>query len=852
MKAYRLKVNGISAPMGIDFGKIALSWLPEDGIKQTAFRVTLDTKKDRLYDSGKQISDKNHLFPDIEIPSKTRVTYSVTLWDENDECGEMVSSEFETVIAPCEWSAKWIDPEMARPEYCYKATDGLPLNRASYLKKEFYLTETESARIYATAHGVYNLYLNGTPIEDYYMAPGISDYEHRHQVQTYDVSKLLKKGKNELTVTIGDGWWRGDVSCGMYRYRWGMDLALLCQLEINGVPTVVTDESWVASQNGPLGENDTMRLESYDARREITDWHGVKVENFGYDNLVGIENRVCAHERFSASLITTPSGQTVLDFGQNIAGYVELDLEAKGGELIRLTHGEVLGKDGNFQNDNFQDGSTPLCRQVVEYTCREGRNRFHQTKCYYGFRYVLVETDLPIDGSEFTAVAVYSDMKQTGFFECGDGRVNRLFENVIWSMKSNFLDVPTDCPTREKLGFTGDCQVFAPAALYLMDSYPVIHRWLRETVSCQAENGCILYVCPPKKGHQDEPKDKDGSAGWSSAMSIVPNTVMHAMGSAEYIREFYPAIKKWVAYNLGKAKECRPVHEGLPENIKNYIIDTANNWGEWNEPGRGPADYARESEENGHAEVATAFFALDCLIASNIAHELGEHTDEKYYLDLFEKIKTAYRYMFTENGRINSSRQCHFVRPIIHGLLDEGEIQAAADSLAELIKENGNVIGTGFLTTCHICNVLSDYGHADTAFDLLLQTEDPSWLYQVEHGATTIWESWSGHDSADNPQGSHNHYSLGAVTEWMMSRVLGIRVEDGNITLRPYTDKRIGYAKGSFLSPMGKISSAWRYEGDRIIFEFELPPNTEATIRLPDGYCGKATAGKHNFTIHCN
>ena len=852
MKAYRLKVNGISNPVGVDFGRVTLSWLPDGGIKQTAFRVTLDTKDSRLYDSGRVELNKMSITPDTQIPPRTRVSFSVTLWDENGECGETVSTEFETTIAPNEWRAKWIDPEDVRPEPCYRATDGFPLNRASYLKKEFTVDSTESARLYATAHGVYNLYLNGIAIEDYYMAPGISDYEHRLQVQTYDVSALLKKGKNELIVTIGEGWWRGDVSCGMYRYRWGVDLALLCQLEIDGNIAMISDESWVASQNGPLGENDTMRLESYDARREINDWHAVKIENYGYDNLVGTVNRVSSHERFSAKLLTTPNGQKVLDFGQNIAGYVELDLKAEGGELIRLTHGEVFGKDGNFQNDNFQEGSSPLCRQVVEYTCRAGRNKFHQTKCYYGFRYVLVETSLPIDGSEFTAVAVYSDMEQVGFFECGDARVNRLFENVVWSMRSNFLDVPTDCPTREKLGFTGDCQVFAPAALYLMDSYHVINRWLRETVSCQAENGCILYVTPPKKGHQDKPIDKDGSAGWSSAMSIVPYRIMQAMGSAEYIREFYPAIKRWVAYNLEKAKECRPCHENLPDCIRNYIIDTANNWGEWNEPNRGPTDYARESEENGHTEVATAFFALDCLLTSEIARELGENDDAAYYRDIFEKVKAAYRYMFIENGKINSTRQCHLVRPIVHELLNGDEKQSAADRLSRLVKENGGVIGTGFLTTCHICNVLSDYGHADTAFDLLLQTDNPSWLYQVEHGATTIWESWSGHDSDGNPQGSHNHYSLGAVTEWMMSRVLGIRVEDGNITLRPYTDKRLGYAKGSFLSPMGKISSAWRYEGDRIIFEFELPPNTEATIRLPDGYCGKATSGKHNFTIHCN
>ena len=236
-------------------------------------------------------------------------------------------------------------------------------------------------------------------------------------------------------------------------------------------------------------------------------------------------------------------------------------------------------------------------------------------------------------------------------------------------------------------------------------------------------------------------------------------------------------------------------------------------------------------------------------IACEIARELGEDGDAAYYYRLFEKVREAYRYMYTENGKINSTRQCHFLRPIVHGLLDEDEKQAAADGLAELIAENGGVIGTGFLTTCHICDVLTDYGHADTAYGLLLQTEDPSWLYQVEHGATTIWESWSGHDGEGNPQGSHNHYSLGSVTEWLMSRVLGIRVEDGRVKLRPYTDRRLGYAKGSFLSPVGLIRSEWRYEGDSIELEFELPPNTEAEVILPDGSRYNVVTGKHRFRV---
>lgn len=849
MKPYNLKTNRLSQPMGIDAGQVLLSWVAEGGIKQTAFRVTMANRDGILHDSGVVKSREMHYRPDIPVKSRESITWSVCLCDEAGNWGEEVSSQFETSIAQNEWKAKWIDPEPTDPPYCRFATDPAPLNKASYLKREFVVETLGSARLYATAHGVYNVWINGIAVEGYFMAPGSSDYEKRLQVQTYDVSALLKQGSNEILVTLGDGWWRGSTGWDMMRYCYGTSIALLCQLEIDGCPVVVTDASWQASQNGPLEENDTMRLERYDARKKITDWHEVQVEDLGYDTLIGIELPITAHERFPAKLFTAPSGQKILDFGQNFAGYVELDLSASGGETIRLTHGEVLDKNGNFQNDNFQNPDSPVCRQVIEYTCKPGRNQYHQTKCYYGFRYVLIETELPVTGDEFTGVAVYSDMEQTGFFECGVSDVNRFFENVIWSMKSNFVDVPTDCPHREKLGFTGDAQVFTSAALYLMDSYPVIRRWLRESVSCQDPTGCILYIAPPFTGPQSEPRFKDGSAGWSNSMTIVPHAFLRHLNSEEEIREYYPAIQKWIAFNLGRARQSRPENEVLPAHIRNHILDTANNWGEWCEPGRGPEDYALEGEQTGHAEIATAFLAYDCYLAWKMAERLGETADAAYYQDIYEKTKTAYRYVFTADGAIHSDRQCHYIRPVAHQLLDGQENDRAVEQLVALIRQNGNKIGTGFLTTCHLCEVLTDHGYASVAYDLLLQREQPSWLFEVANGATTVWESWFGIQEGQNPIGSHNHYSLGAVAGWMISRALGITAYDGEIVLRPYPDKRLGHAKGSYLSPMGKIASAWNYEGDTVQFTFEVPANTEATVILPDGRQEPVGPGKHTYSV---
>ena len=524
MIATNLKVNRLASTVGISSGKVTFSWLPT-GV-QTGFIVAIKANGKPIFESGIIRSENYSYTPDILIPSRSYVEWKVSLIDDMGVIGEEVKSTFVTVPNKNEWKAKWIDPELIHPKYCRRADEGLPLNKASYLKKEFVYYGDGRALLFATAHGIYNIYINGIALDGYFLAPGSSYYTERLQVQGYDITSLLTVGTNEIIFTLGEGWWRGSTGWHMFRYCYGTSLSLLSQLEIDGKIIAVTDESWVASQSGPLQENDTMRGESYNAQNVISDWHKVSVEDFGYDNLVATELPVTAHERFKAKLITTPNGQKVLDFGQNIAGYVQIDIEAVGGEHIRLTHGEVLDAEGNFQNDNFQNKETPLCRQIIDYICKKGRNVYHQTKCYFGFRYVLIETDMDITGEEFTSVAVYSDMKQTSFFECGVSDVNRLFLNTLFSMKSNFVDVPTDCPHREKLGFTGDAQVFAETALYLMDSYPVLRRYMKELISCQCENGCLLYVAPPQGGPQPEPMGMDGSAGWCNAITIIPD-MMH-------------------------------------------------------------------------------------------------------------------------------------------------------------------------------------------------------------------------------------------------------------------------------------------------------------------------------------
>lgn len=840
MHTTQLKTNRLLKPVGIEPGLVAFSWICEGGQWQRAFRIVVTG--DLSYDSGKILSSATEYELPVMVPSGAFCRWSVTLWDETDTPAETVTAAFETGLAPGDWRAQWIDPE---PEEHIPAQDNQSLNPASYLQKRFFYEGGERARLYITAHGIYDVWINGTHVDGYFLAPGSSQYDKRLQVQTYDVGEFLKSGENELLVSLGDGWWRGCFGWGMRRNCWGDRLALLCQLEVDGKIVLTSDGSWQASQNGPLGLNDPMQLQQYDARKNITDWHNVCIRDFGYENLVGTALPVTLHERFQPTLLHTPAGQTVLDFGQNMAGFVELEMEAVGGEVITLTHGEVLDAEGNFQIRNFQNAEQPYCTQRVEYTCAPGKNCWHQTKGYYGFRYVLVETELPITGEEFTAVAVYSDMKQTSFFRCGHEGVNRLFQNCLWSMKSNFVDIPTDCPHREKAGFTGDLQVFSGAALYLMDCYPVLARYLTECAAGQREDGCVRQIVPywTAKGAIN------GAAGWSDAFEILAWRLMHGFDSTVLTGRLYPELKNWMDYCIQRAEPSRPENEQLPLHIRRWLVDTATHWGEWCEPGWSATDYFKERDATGHAEFATAFLSYGCALMADIARRLGKQTDAVYFSEISQKAREAYRYVYLPDGKVHSQRQCHYVRPVAMGLLEQAEIQPVVDELAQRIRDNGGVIGTGFLTTCYLCDVLTDYGYSDVAYDLLLNTKQPGWLFEVEQGATTIWESWFGIRPDGSRRGSHNHYAFGAVSGWLMSRVAGIRVEDGAVVIRPYPDRRLGFAQARYDSPLGTVGSSWHYEGDKIVVEVQIPPNAKAELILPDGSKHALTAGKHSFLI---
>ena len=743
---------------------------------------------------------------------------------------------------PAVWKAKWIDPELPH--------DREKRQPASVLRRRFSAERTENAFLYITCHGLYEAVLNGQRVGDFVLAPGTGDYAKRLTVQCYNVGGLLCEGENELTVTLGDGWYRGSVGIDGLSNYYGADLALLCQLEAGGKIVLCSDERWEASQQGATRENDLQQGGTYDARmEEISDWHSVTVRDFGFQNLAPTESvPILEQERFPGKLIRTPNGETVIDFGQNLAGYTELRVNAKAGQTITFWHGETLDENGNFTQKNFDPGDRNKnggIPQKLTYICKDGLNVYKPRFVIFGFRYARVETEVDLTDAAFTAIAVYSEMPQTGFFECGNADVNRLFLNSLWSMRSNFCDIPTDCPTRERAGWTGDAGAFAPTAVYLADCYPIFRKWLGECRLAQGEDGLVQNIAPVNNKGGMISNMLQGSAGWGDACILVPWALYEAYGDKAILEENYDMMRRWLSFCEKRAQKTRP--HNLLNPYKKYLVDEGFHFGEWCQPDVDNTEAMKKTMMFGAPEVATAYYFRSASLMAQIAEILDKPEDAKKYAEIAENAKKAYRHTCTKDGKIRSDRQCEYVRPIAFGLLDGEENRQAADDLNALVEKNNFHLNTGFLSTPDLCRVLADNGHADTAYRLLLQEGCPGWLYAVKKGATTIWETWDGVRADGTVHDSLNHYSYGAITGWLFGGICGIRLQAGKLTIMPCPHFSLGHAKAEWRSPAGTIQSAWRYEGDKLTLDFAVP--IPAEIVLPGGEKHEVKEGEHHYEV---
>lgn len=853
MEAIRLRTEYMSEPIGIDIENPLLQWNCQGGRRQTGFEVEayLDPKGDRIIWRDTQHTDKMSVYFAGEIQSRQRIYWRVRLTDEEDRVGPWSRLTFFEMglLQASDWRADWIMADEL------ENIDGRE-RPAHYMRRRFAVEKGGEGRLYAACRGLYRIFINGQPVTEQVLMPGSANYDAFSYYQTFDVTQLLQEGENEMLAVLGEGWYRGCQGLEGVRRLYGDRLEGLFQLEVDKKAVCISDDQWEATTDGPIRYNDMQQGEWYDARKKLSDarWKPViAVSRAGEQkgklccsNAVPIRE----HERIKGRLIQTPNRENVLDFGQNLAGYVEIHVKCPSGR-IRLVHGETLDAQGNFTIENFQDRSRHKeggIRQEIVYTCGTDEHIYKPSFSIFGFRYVRVETDMELSRMNFTAVAVYSDMGEMARFHCGHKKLEQFVKNSMWSMKSNFCDVPTDCPTRERAAWTGDIGVFAPTALSMMECYTVLRKWLAQVRSTQFADGRIANISPRTNIPNFFSDMLAGSVGWGDACILVPYTMYRYSGDKRILEENYGMMRRWFAYLMGRARQCPPEQqERSPYEM--YTIDTGVDYGEWLEPGVDPTAQMRTPQ----VRVATAYLAYSANLMSKIAQIIGQK-EAKQYRASYEMAKSAFRWEMVEKEKMSFEKQAEYVRALAFNLLDKEEAKEAAERLNRLVIKNGYHLNTGFLSTHLLCEVLDDYGYTDTAIRLLLQEEMPGWLYSVTKGATTVWETWNGINMQGNPSQSLNHYAYGAVCGWIYRRIGGISYEENKVLIAPLTDQRIGHVSLSLQTPFGMVRSGWRINDtkDTFIYDGEIPANMTGELHMANGTVRLLQPGRYYYQCSCN
>ncbi len=841
MKAVRLRTEYLVNPLGMDIQHPRLFWNCADGTRQTAYQIACGQ-----WDSGRVESGSMHADYPLPLADRERVTWKVRLWDENGVPGAWSEAAyFEMGIR--KWDASWITGN-----YSVNKKQRYPVD---CFRKIFTAAQAQKARMYITACGLYEAVLNGHRVGDFILAPGITDYRKRIQYQTWDVTDLLKAGKNVLTVQLSDGWYRGSTGAWGLKNQYGTETALLVQLEITDrdgkTQTVCSDETWEWSNDGPIRFADNKDGEIVDANREPG--YGGKARRTSRAVVPSASGNVPVreHEHFSPTVIHTPGGKTVLDFGQNIAGYVSFRVLAKQGQKITLTHGEMLDSQGELTLRNIQCSSkkitTPL--QKTEYTCREGINEYRPRFCIFGFQYVQVDGDIQVSPGDFEAIAVYSDMEDTLAFDSSNDLLNRFVSCTRWSTKNNSADLPTDCPTRERHGWTGDAQIFFSTAAYLFDYASFSRKFLNDMYDWQRKDGCLPQIAPAG-GVDFYMNTMNGSVGWADAGIIIPYRFWKQYGDERILTSYYPGMKKYARFMMKRCGKpgllARPL-ELHGENRK-YAVNAGQSYGEWAEPADvHPSRWTDMAAP--HPEVSTAYTAFVMGLMAEIAEHLGKAEDAALYRRYESGCKKAYQELVEKPGfSLDTDRQAVLVRPLYMKLLNDKQTAFAKGRLLQAVKNYRYRVGTGFLSTPLILDVLAQID-LDAAYRMLENEEMPGWLFMPKAGATTVWESWEG-TRAQGGIASLDHYSKGAVLEWVFRVMCGVQVDGENhFLLAPRPGGHFEYAGVKYSSIFGRVESAWKRAGGKTVYTFSVPANCTATVVLPGQGARELTAGTYQMEV---
>ena len=881
---FSLKCEGQDSPVGIDTGTPILAWkVIQKGYpgRQKNFRILLSDQKENLsslknmlWDYKADVEQNHVIYHGQELSSRSVYYWKVILTTDSGKTIESHTASFETgFLSPDCWEAQWINLSkeplpMHQPEV---NAEGEPLpvkfeeitfGPVHQVRKEFSVKKPVThARLYMTAHGVYLPLLDGERIGQYELTPGHTMYRNQLFYQIYDITGSLTPGSHTIGAYIADGWYRGRMGFDGSNCQQGNELALLLQLELeyeDGTSDKVCSDDSFQVTEGAYIYADMMTGEKYDARLEKKDFflNGYKNSDFRYakvmeetyDNL-----RAQTGNHILVSEVLLPKNwyrlseeEVMFDFGTCIAGRVRIQVSEEAGQEIRIEHSEVEGPGHSFTKNII----TPYREQIETYICKgEPYEIYEPMFNYHGFRYVKISgLTGEINPDNFSAYVLGTEMERTSAFSCSDERINQLQRNILRSQFSNMISIPTDCPQREKAGWTGDVQIYASTACFNQDAKNFFLHWLEDVRYCQSEDGQIPIIVPFLPGHARAFKGIGSSAGWSEVIIILPWVLYQYYGDPKILADFYDSMEKWVEYVRYTSSTENP--EGLQnvtgeraEHLK-YIWNTGFHFGDWLTPSvsmnpeTGDVDLMQSAIMTMDI-VPTFFYAYSCILMEQISHVLNKEERAGYYAKLYQKIKDAFQYEYiNDDGAIKSNLQGIQVLALHTGLVEGKAKEKTIQKLVELIHENHDSLDTGFLSTPYLMDVLTEAGYKDLAWKLLYNEQFPSWLYEVKMGATSIWESWQG--ILPNGQISHvsmAHYAFGCIGDWMYRNILGIRsLAPGykRILFSPDLHCGLTHAEGSYDSIHGFISCAWEIRKKDIFMTLTVPFNTEAQLSIPN------------------
>lgn len=844
LKIDSIKTNYMTEPSGI-IGSAQISWaLSSDkrNVHQKSYRLRISKTgdfNDCVYDSGTVFSDESaHIRPELNLESITRYYIQVQVTDDLGETAQAQSSFITGYSHIDQWQGSFISVE---------SPEDKDESFGTLLRREFVVSgKIKSAYFVGTAHGLYQAYLNGEKVGEDYFTPGWTSYNKRLQYQVYDVSHMVSSGRNTCGIMLGAGWYKGKMSYNLNRNHYGCCTAfggqLVLDYEDGRREIVASDSSWKGAR-GPILFSEIYDGESYDARLAQEGW-----DKNGFDDSKWQHSREMAapkqllcpqqgkgvqimHTFKPIALLNTPAGERVLDFGQNLSGWCRFTVKgAKPGDKVLLRFFETLDAQGNVYTENLR-----TAKQTITYICKGGQESYQPSFSYQGFRYAqVIQWPVALEKEDFTACVLHTAMEQTGEFTSSNPLLNQLQHNILWSMKGNSLDIPSDCPQRdERLGWTGDVQIFCSTALVLMNAYSFYSKWLKDVAADQTEDGAVAHIVPDiVSGKSDEDwltkQGCSGASAWADVAVILPWNLYLSYGDRDIILQQYESMKSWIDF-MGR------------HSSQTCLFEYKLQFGDW---------VALDAEEGSYFGAtptlftSAAYYCLSTGLFAKMAEIVGREQDARQYQALYEKLCASFREHFiSPEGELSVQTQTAHIIALQFGLVPQEHRAKVAARLAELLEEQDGHLVTGFVGTPYFCSALSENGYVEQAYELLLKEDFPSWLYQVKQGATTVWEHWDGLKpdgsmwSAD--MNSFNHYSYGSVGDWLYKSVCGLRPcpeQPGyrRFSIMPRLSRRLSKAGLSYDSLYGRICVSWQLCGDRAELELEVPANTGARLVLED------------------